>query len=176
MEEVMMNTSVSRQPRTFPWWYAVIIFVVANAISILPAGYNGDEVFYNNFVQPTIAPPAWLFAPMWLFLNITSVIALWMVANSQAFTARHRLFIVLEFIGWVLFAIFNTLYFWMQSPILGAIDTALALVVSLISLAICWTIHRRAALLILLRVLWLLLATYVSVYVAFNNVDTFFAR
>jgi translocator protein len=171
-----MNTTVSRLRRAFPWWYAVIILVIANAISILPAGYNGDEVFYNNFVRPSIAPPDWLFAPMWLFLNVTSVIALWMVANSQPFTSRHRLVMGLEFVGWILFAIFNTLYFWMQSPILGAIDTALACVTSVISLAICWTIHRRAALLILPRVLWLLLATYVSVYVALNNVDTFFAR
>jgi tryptophan-rich sensory protein len=150
--------------------------MVANAISILPAGYNGDEVFYNNFVRPSIAPPDWLFAPMWLFLNLTSLIALWMIANSQPFTARHRLFMGLEFVGWILFAIFNTLYFWMGSPILGAIDTALGLVVGMMSLAVCWTIHRRAALLILPRVLWLLLATYVSVYVAFNNVDTFFSR
>jgi translocator protein len=170
-----MNTTVSRLRRAFPWWYALVIFVVANAISILPAGYNGDEVFYNNFQRPSIAPPDWLFAPMWLFLNITSLIALWLVANSQPFTSRHRLFMGLESVGWVLFAIFNTLYFWMQSPILGAIDTTLGLVVGVFSLALCWTIHRRAALLILPRILWLLLATHVSVYVAFNNVDTFFA-
>lgn len=170
-----MNTSVSRLKRTFPWWYAVIIFVLANAISILPAGYNGDEVFYNNFQRPSIAPPDWLFAPMWLFLNITSLIALWMVANSKDFGTRHKLFMILEGVGWVLFAIFNTLYFWMQSPILGAIDTAVGLVIGVISLALCWTIHRRAALLILPRILWLLLATYVSVYVAFNNIDPFFA-
>jgi translocator protein len=171
-----MNTSVSRLKRAFPWWYAVIIFVIANAISILPAGYNGDEVFYNNFVRPSVAPPDWLFAPMWLFLNITSVIAFWLVANSQPFTSRHRLVMGLEAVGWVLFAIFNTLYFWMGSPILGAIDTALGLVVGVMSLAVCWTIHRRAALLILPRILWLLLATYVSVYVASNNVDTFLSR
>jgi translocator protein len=163
-----VNTSVSRLKRAFPWWYAVIIFVVANAISILPAGYNGDEVFYNNFVRPSVAPPDWLFAPMWLFLNITSLIALWLVANTQPFTSRHKLFITLEGIGWVLFAIFNTLYFWMGSPVLGAIDTAAGLVVGLASLGMCFTLNRRAAVLIFFRVVWLLLATL-------NNVDTFFA-
>jgi translocator protein len=169
-----MNTSVSRLGRKFPWWYAVIIFVLANAISILPAGYNGNEVFYNTFQRPLIAPPDWLFAPMWLFLNITSLVALWLVANSQTLTPRHRLFMVLESIGWVLFAIFNTLYFGMKSPVLGAIDTAAGLVIGSVSLALCFTLHRRAALLILPRVLWLLLATYVSVYVALNNADPFF--
>lgn len=169
-----MNTSVSRLERKFPWWYAVIIFVLANAISILPAGYNGDEVFYNNFQRPSIAPPDWLFAPMWLFLNITSLIALWMVANSKDMGIRHKLFMLLESIGWVLFAIFNTLYFGMKSPVLGAMDTVAGLVIGVISLAVVFTLNRRAGLLILPRVLWLLLATYVSVYVALNNADPFF--
>lgn len=70
------NTPVLKPKAAFPWWYAVIIFVLANAVSILPVGYNGDEVFYNNFQRPSVAPPDWLFAPMWLFLNITSLVAL----------------------------------------------------------------------------------------------------
>jgi translocator protein len=164
------------QRAAFPWWYAVIIFFAANIISIVPAGFNGDEAFYNNFQLPAIAPPDWLFAPMWLFLNITSLIGLWIVANSVPLTPRHKLFFWLEGISWVLFAAFNTLYFWMKSPILGAVDTALGLMIGLASLMICFTVNKRAALLILPRILWLLLATYVSIFVAFNNVDPFFGR
>jgi translocator protein len=174
-----MQKSLAPKPLerlAFPWWYAVIIFFAANILSILPAGFNGDEAFYNNFKLPVIAPPDWLFAPMWLFLNITSLIALWMVANSPSLIPRHKLFLWLEGVAWVLFAVFNTLYFWMKSPVLGAIDTALGLAVGLASLWVCFGLNKRAALLILPRILWLLLATYVSMFVAFNNVDPFFGR
>ena len=169
------------QPRpalsSFRWWHGTLIFLAANIISILPAGFNGDEAFYNNFTRPAIAPPDWLFAPIWLFLNITSLIALGFVANSSRPLTRDRLaFLWLEGIGWVLFAVFNTLYFWMKSPILGAIDTALGLLIGLASLALSWRIDRRAGMLIGLRVLWLLLATFVSVWVALNNTDPFFAN
>lgn len=160
--------------RRFRWWHAVGIFLVVNAISVLPAGYNGDEAFYNNFRLPAVAPPDWLFAPMWLFLNITSLIALARVANVLRQTKTHVAFYVLEGIGWVLFAIFNTLYFGLGSPALGAIDTAASLVIGVASFACCLVVDRRAAWLILPRVLWLVLATYVSVWVALNNADPFF--
>ena len=172
-----MNDAIqpSTTPSSFRWWHGVLIFLAANIVSILPAGFNGDEAFYNNFTRPAVAPPDWLFAPMWLFLNITSLVALGIVANSRPLTRERLAFLWLEGIGWILFAVFNTLYFWMKSPILGAIDTVLGLLVCLASLAWGWRIDRRAGGLIGLRVLWLLLATFVSVWVALNNADPFFA-
>jgi benzodiazapine receptor len=160
--------------RTFRWWHAVIIFVVANAASTLPAGFNGEEAFYNSFELPAVAPPDWLFAPMWFVLNVTSLMALSIVANAPERTSRRRAFLVLEAIGWVLFASFATLYFWLKSPVLGAADTVAGLLVGLGSLAYAARIDRRAALFILMRVLWLSLATYVSVYAALHNADPFF--
>lgn len=156
------------------WWHAVIIFATANLVGALPAGYSGDAVFYNNFELPGLAPPAWLFAPMWLFLNVTSLIALGLVANAPERTGRRRAFLILEAVGWVLFAIFTTLYFWLKSPILGAIDTVASLAVAVASLACCARISRRAALFVLFRVLWLALASYVAVFVALRNADPFF--
>ena len=158
----------------FRWWHAVLIFVAANLVSVLPAGFNGEEAFYNAFELPRVAPPDWLFPPMWLFLNVTSLMALSIVANAPERTGRRRAFLILEAVGWVLFAIFTTLYFWLKSPILGAADTVAGLVVALASLACCVGIDRRAAWLILFRVLWLSLATYVSVYTVLHNTDPFF--
>lgn len=160
----------------FRWWYAAIVFLVVNLISALPAGLLGDEVFYNSFRQPAFAPPDWLFAPMWLFLNITSLIALCIVGNSIEQTLRKQVFLVLEIIGWILFSIFTTLYFGLNSPILGAIDTVAGLVVAVGSLICCYPISRKAALMILFRSLWLVLASYVSVYIALNNADPFFRQ
>lgn len=145
-------------------------------MSILPAGVSGDEVFYNNFRRPAVAPPDWLFAPMWLFLNVTSLMALARVANDPEQTGDHRRVYVLEGSGWVLFAAFNTLYFGLKSPVLGAVDTAAGLAVGAGSLVYSLKVDRRAGLLILPRVLWLLLATYVSASVARHNRDEFLGR
>jgi tryptophan-rich sensory protein len=73
----------------------------------------------------------------------------------------------------VLFAAFTTLYFLLHSPVLGAVDTIAGLVVGLVSLACASQLDRAAAGFILLRVLWLVLASYVSVYIALSNQDPF---
>ncbi|WP_180970009.1 TspO/MBR family protein [Deinococcus planocerae] len=171
-----LTRSRSRSAPRFRWWHALGIFAAANAVSILPAGVNGNEAFYNDFKRPTVAPPDWLFPPMWLFLNVTSLIALARVANDPEQTGDHRKVYVLEGSGWVLFAAFNTVYFGLRSPVLGAADTAAGLAVGAGSLVYSLKVDRRAGLLILPRVLWLLLATYVSVWVARHNRDEFLSR
>jgi translocator protein len=166
------NHTMNSKP--FRWWYAFIIFLLANLLSAIPAGYNGDKAFYNNFHQPAIAPPSWLFAPMWLFLNVTSLISMYRVANLPSSAARTR-FLISEAIGWVLFSAFTTLYFLMKSPVLGAVDTVLGLLIAMYSIAQVKQLDQRATLYICLRLAWLCLASYVSVWVALNNTDELLA-
>ena len=157
----------------FRWWHAVAIHIVANAASALPSGFGGDYDFYNSFRQPHVAPPDWAFAPVWLFLNVTSLVALSRIANSPVRSSWRTWFLWSEGIGWVLFAAFTTLYFLLHSPVLGAVDTIAGLVVGLVSLACASQLDRAAAGFILLRVMWLVLASYVSVYIALSNQDPF---
>ncbi len=164
----------SRSAPSYKWWQAGLVGVAANVISALPAGYNGNEAFYNNLIQPRIAPPDWAFAPVWLFNNVTSLYAGLLVANLPGATPGRKAFLVLEGTGWVLFAAFSPLYFGLKSPVLGAIDTAAGLGVTAASLAVAARIHKKAALCILPRFVWLTLATYVSVYVAVKNRDALF--
>jgi tryptophan-rich sensory protein len=160
---------------SFKWWHAALILVAANIVSAVPAGYGGDKIFYNSFTRPAVAPPDWSFAPVWLFLNITSLIALYRIANGPASNYRSG-FLVSETIGWILFAAFATVYFLLGSPVLGAIDTVLGLAVAVTSLILSLQIDRTSAILIGFRVAWLLLASYVSVWIAANNIDPFFSR
>jgi benzodiazapine receptor len=88
---------------------------------------------------------------------------------------KRQKFLISEAIGWVLFAAFTTLYFFLKSPVLGAIDTVLGLVVAIVSVFAAWRIDRASSLLVSLRLIWLILASYVSVYVASVNVDPFFS-
>lgn len=159
--------------KKFKWWHAAIILVVANLISAAPAGFNGEEAFYNNHKLPALAPPDWLFAPVWLFNNITSLIALYIIANMPKETPYRRAFINSEISAWVLFSIFSILYFGMKSTVLAAIDTSLGLLFAGASLYFSYKIDRKAFWNIMPRFIWLALATYVSVYVAVENKDEF---
>lgn len=155
----------------FRWWHGLAIFLAANGASALPAGLGGDFAFYNSFRQPSIAPPDWAFAPIWLVLNITSLIALQRVANTSARSSARTIFLWSEGVAWVLFAAFTTLYFLLHSPVLAAIDTAAGLAAGGVSLLCAVRLDRLSAVFLLLRVLWLALAAVVSAYVALHNPD-----
>lgn len=159
----------------FKWWHAILILVAANAVSALPAGFGGDFAYYNAFRQPAVAPPDWAFAPVWLVLNVTSLLALSRIANAPERSTSRLIFLWSEGMGWVLFSAFTTLYFLLHSPLLGAVDTVAGLIVGLISLVCACRLDRPSAVFIALRVLWLILATDVSLFVALSNPDPFFA-
>lgn len=160
---------------SFPWWAAATLVVIANAISAAPAGLVGDFDFYNALRKPPLSPPDWLFAPIWLALNVTSAIALWQIANHSPPGPLRTTFLVSEAIGWVTFAAFTGLYFGLRNLTLAAADTGVGLLAALVSLACAATIAARGgatitpAALIALRVAWLLVATYVSVSVVWLN-------
>ncbi|WP_216902744.1 tryptophan-rich sensory protein [Synechococcus sp. CCY 9618] len=160
--------------RRFRWWHGAAILGAANVVSLWPAGLQGDGAFYTSFQLPPFAPPDWLFAPMWLVLNVTSLMGLARVANLGAVDGwRRQVVLVSEGIGWLLFAVFTTLYFGLHSPVLAAVDTVAGLGAAVVSVAAAAGLDRRAAGLILLRLLWLLLASAVAVSVALLNVDPF---
>ncbi len=168
--------SATDPARRFRWWHGAAILVAANAVSFWPAGVLGDAAFYTAFRLPPYAPPDWLFAPLWLVLNITSLVALARVANLDVpdGTSRRRgLVLVSEGVGWLLFAVFTTFFFWLHSPVLAAADTVAGLLVAVVSVAAAAALDRPAAGLIGLRLLWLLLASAVAVSVALHNPDPF---
>lgn len=166
---VIQNTNQS----IFRWWHGAIVFIVANVLSVIPAGVFGDAAFYNSFHQPWFAPADWVFAPVWLMLNVSSLVALGRVWNLKRPWEERRRFIQFEAAGWVLFAIFTQLYFDWKSPVLGAADTVAGLGVAIGSAWAGWRLDRLASAFVMMRVAWLALASAVSVYVAVVNPDPF---
>lgn len=174
IDNINIKENADSEPKKMLWWHCVIIFLIANIISFVPAGYNGDEAFYNSFSQPDVAPPDWLFAPMWLFLNITSLIGLYTIANLPADTKNRKSIIALEYTAWVLFAIFSFMYFYLKSPILAAVDTVLGCVIVIIVVMMSYKISKKSFWCFVPRILWLLLASYVSTWIVLHNKDIFF--
>ncbi|MCT0230141.1 tryptophan-rich sensory protein [Synechococcus sp. CS-1324] len=57
-----------------------------------PAGWFWRGLrFFNSFQQPELAPPDWPFAPVWLFLNATSLVALSRIATTAQTLAELEL-------------------------------------------------------------------------------------
>jgi tryptophan-rich sensory protein len=72
-------------------WFSLIVWL---AICFIVAGVSGSwtasEVpgWYRTLVRPAIAPPNWLFGPVWTLLYALMVIAAWQVWQSAASPLR----------------------------------------------------------------------------------------
>ena len=157
----------------YRWWHAAAVGAVANAASALPAGYNGDEPFYDAFDKPPGAPPGWAFAPVWAVNNLTTLWSNLRVANLPVGTPGRRIALGLEAASWGAFSAFTGLYFGLRSPVLGAADTVAGFATTAASVAVTARLDRRAAWALVPRLAWLGLASYVSVGTALRNRDPF---
>lgn len=166
-----MNKRDSR--RRYRWWHAALVGMAANVASAVPAGYNGDEKYYESLKTPPGSPPGWAFAPAWAINNVLTLWSNLRIANLPPDTPSRSRALRAEGTSWVLFAIFSALYFGLRSPVLGAVDTAAELVTTAYSVAVTRRVDRRATLALVPRLLWLMLATYVSVVTAVRSADGF---
>ena len=158
-------------PPRYRWWHAAAVGLAANAASALPAGYNGDEPFYDDYDKPPGSPPGWAFAPAWAFNNVTTLWSNLRVANLPAGTPGRRTALALEGVSWGAFSTFSSLYFGLRSPVLGAADTVVGFAATAASVAVTARLDRSAAWALVPRLAWLGLASYVSVGTALRNRD-----
>lgn len=157
------GTATGRPPRRYRWWHAAVVFVAANVASSLPAGYNGDEEYFEQLPTPPGSPPGWVFAPAWAAINICTLAANLRVANLPPGTPGRTPALAYEAASWGAFAAFSGLYFGLRSPTLGAADTVLGLATTASSVRATARVDRAATWLIAPRLMWLTYASYVSV-------------
>lgn len=66
--------------------------------------------FYGQMIQPTWAPPAWVFGPVWSTLYLIMGISAWLVWRQDGYKGA-RLALTLFIIQWVLNALWSWLFF-----------------------------------------------------------------
>lgn len=103
-------------PPRYRWWHAAAVGGLANLLSAFPAGYNGDEQFYQDLRTPPGSPPSWLFAPAWAVLNGLTLWSNLRIANLPPGTPGRRAALTSEAASWTLFAAFSGLYFGLPAP------------------------------------------------------------
>ena len=160
----------------YGWGHASVIGVAANIASAIPAGYNGDEAFYEQLKTPPGSPPGWLFAPVWAINNVLTLWSNLRIANLPSGLPGRRDILVSEGATWILFSSFSALYFGLRSPRLGAVVTVAGLATTMHATVATARIDRKAAWALAPRLIWLAYASYVSVGTALRSPDNLVGR
>ena len=187
-------TEASR-PKKWRWYHGVLFYAGVQVVSYglgklvqniaaqskpqlteQIAGNSLYNAFYNSLTQPVFAPPDWSFAPAWTLNNWLAIWGLLRVLNMPPEKAGRTEFLALQMAFGIVFVGFNPLYFGFRSPILGAIDTDIGLVLTAASeyVAVAKLKDSPTAFSQSTTLLWLVLAAATATTVAAWNEDEFF--
>jgi tryptophan-rich sensory protein len=150
----MIHTSFRQQSLGLLAWLAATF--AAGSVGAVASAQAAS--FYAQLCQPTWAPPAWLFGPVWTTLYILMAVAAWLVWRKHGFSgAATALWL------FIIQLLANALWTWLFFALhLGALSFAeIVLLWLLIAATIFafWPLQRLAALLLLPYLIWVSLAT-----------------
>jgi tryptophan-rich sensory protein len=111
------------------------------------------EDFYGQLSQPSWAPPAWLFGPVWTVLYIAMAVAAWLVWRERGFKgapAALALFVVQLFAN----ALWTWLFFGLHNGALAMAEIVVLWLLIAATLIAFWPVNRIAALLLAPYLAW----------------------
>ena len=130
---------------------------------------NASAAWYNSLVQPSFAPPASVFAPVWTVLYVIIAVSYGYVL-IQAFRKRIPWAVVLPFALNLLFNLaFTPLQFGLKNNALAAVDILLVLATLLWSMKAVWPHARWVALANVPYLLWVAFATVLQLSITWLN-------
>lgn len=150
----MTQTTIKTQALGLAGWLAATFITGAiGAIASVSAAS-----FYGQLVQPSWAPPAWLFGPVWSTLYVLMGVSAWLVWREHGFllaATALRLFVIQLLAN----ALWTWIFFvWHQGALsLAEILVLVALIVA--TIRAFWRLHRLAAVLLLPYLAWVSFAT-----------------
>jgi len=160
-----LQTRIARLPDERPLLALALSILLIEVVGASGAIFTarGLGAWYDSLVRPAVAPPNWVFGPVWTTLFALMGVALWLVwqqANEKSSAVRVAILVfVVHFafnLGW------SAAFFGMREIGLG-----LSVIVVLWALiaATMWAfarVDRRAALLLVPYLLWVSFAAYLN--------------
>lgn len=142
----------------------VLSIAVSQSAGLIGAFFTTPSIsgWYQTLAKPELAPPNWIFAPVWTTLFLLMGIAaflIWKVGLSRKGVKAALGLFVFQL---VLNTLWSIIFFGAQSPgwaLLEIVFLWLAILATLISF---WKLSRAAGVLILPYLLWVSFAIYLN--------------
>jgi tryptophan-rich sensory protein len=148
-------TSRSRSAWGFLGWLA-LCFVTA---AIGAAASIRAAEFYQQLAQPSWAPPASVFSPVWTALYCLMAVAAWLVWKAHGWQ-RGRAALTLFIIQLAANALWSWLFFGWHLGALASAEILVLWVLILATVVAFWRLHRLAGLLLLPYLAWVSFASF----------------
>lgn len=167
-----MTSTASRfwsLPERRPWLALALAILAVEVVGASGAIFtaSGLASWYPSLVQPDLAPPNWVFGPVWTTLFALMGVATWLVwrraGDESERVRRGARFAVGVFAAHMVVNVaWSGVYFGLQSLFWGLVVIAVLWLVIVASMAAYWRVDRRAALLLIPYLVWVSFASYLN--------------
>ncbi|WP_333607472.1 TspO/MBR family protein [Arsukibacterium sp.] len=140
----------------------LVVFLAATylAAALGALGSINAPGFYQQLQLPTLAPPAWLFGPVWTLLYTLMAVASWLVWRSAG--AKARPLLVLYVLHLIVNASWSWCFFALQQGALALVNIVVLWLMIAALLFGYWRLQRLAALLLVPYLLWVSFALWLN--------------
>jgi translocator protein len=152
----------------------LVKFVVSLALTIgtgLLAGLfsmNATTIF-NSLQLPAFAPPDWIFTPVWTVLYLLMGIAFFLILKKGADTPGVKASVSYFIIQLVFNVLWSVLFFTLNLHGAALVDIVILLIYILIVTAMFFKIDKKAGILMIPYLLWVLYATVLNFAIVLLN-------
>ncbi|MEG0378078.1 MAG: TspO/MBR family protein [Eubacterium sp.] len=148
----------------------IITVIFVAGIGFLSSVFAGDiQGKYEAMVKAPLAPPAFVFGPVWSVLYLLIAISLFLIIKAHCSKEKRRFAIILFFIQLALNFVWSIVFFG-GNFLFGAAVIIILLDISVIACIYYFRkISTKAAVLMVPYLLWILFATYLNIAFAIVN-------
>ena len=129
-------------------------------VGSLASSNSGTDLWYQGLVKSDLNPPGYVFGIVWPTLYLLMGITAW-----RTYDTIKDIFYIQLFLN----AIWSWLFFSFQLPLISLIDLWLLIFINIKILFMIYKEDKLAAFLYAPYIMWLLFASYLNLFIVFNN-------
>ncbi|MFL2722077.1 MAG: TspO/MBR family protein [Gammaproteobacteria bacterium] len=141
--------------------FSVFIYVIlALIIGSLASSNTADDVWYQALIKSPLNPPGYVFGIVWPILYL-----LMSISAFRTFNETKNLFLIQLLFN----ALWSWLFFAFQMPLVALLNIWLLIYLNIKINLKMFYIDKLSGLLFIPYVLWLFFASYLNLFIVFNN-------
>lgn len=145
---------------------SLAVFILAVAGAAWFGAHFEPGSWYASLERPPLAPPNWIFAPVWSLLYLAIAVAGWLVWRS---TADRTVPLALWVTQLALNALWSLLFFGLERPGIALVEILVLLLLIVSTAFVFFRIHRLAGWLLAPYAAWVAFASYLNAGFWFLN-------
>lgn len=145
------------------FWRLVLSLIIPQAAGLAGsiATFPSIPSWYALLAKPNVAPPNWVFGPVWTTLFVLMGIALYLVWNVPASTTRKKAFGIFG-LQLLLNVLWSVIFFGLHSTLGASVEIIFLWLAIFWNIIVFYRLSRVAGYLLVPYILWVSFASYLT--------------